>query len=253
MNSFTIGDSFGCPASTTISNQCRFSSSFTSLSAPGLTAFGDGVSVVALAMDAQGNIKTGGSIVSSGTVGDTTITTKGDLLTSDGVNNIRLPVGTDGQVLTAQPDGSVAWEAIPGGGTSSSPNYVKTAPFVTLANGETKTVVELKLGASGISGYFGPIQLRYNVVATAATDIYNMKGATTVVFKAYNGGTPAMSTLNTRDTVDLNSTTNPYSWNVSLVDGGDGFDYFRITLSVSGIFTTTYASGWIEYDFTPIA
>jgi len=46
-------------------------------------------------------------------------TTKGDVITSDGSNNIRLAVGADGLVLTAQADGSVAWEAAPAGGDVS--------------------------------------------------------------------------------------------------------------------------------------
>jgi hypothetical protein len=40
-----------------------------------------------------------------------TLTTKGDLLTHNGTTAVRLGVGTDGHVLTAQADGSVAWEA----------------------------------------------------------------------------------------------------------------------------------------------
>jgi hypothetical protein len=40
-----------------------------------------------------------------------TLTTKGDLLTHNGTTAVRLGVGADGQVLTAQADGSVAWEA----------------------------------------------------------------------------------------------------------------------------------------------
>jgi hypothetical protein len=52
------------------------------------------------------------------------MTAKGDLITGgeDGAP-VRLPVGTDGQVLTAQADGTSAWEDAPAGGGGGGGYY----------------------------------------------------------------------------------------------------------------------------------
>jgi len=48
------------------------------------------------------------------------LTTEGDLVYRDANGTTRLPIGSDGQVLTVQNDGSIAWQIAQGGGGSSS-------------------------------------------------------------------------------------------------------------------------------------
>lgn len=65
------------------------------------------------------------------------LTTKGDLLTHNSTDNVRLPVGTDGQVLVANSTAStgLSWANISsGGGGSNVPYYVPTGQTYTLAD-----------------------------------------------------------------------------------------------------------------------
>lgn len=64
------------------------------------------------------------------------LTTKGDLLTHDGTDNVRLPVGSNGQALVA--DSSTAtglsWTTIVGANDVAVPYYVPTGITYNLAN-----------------------------------------------------------------------------------------------------------------------
>lgn len=74
--------------------------------------------VAALNRLAQGDITfvTTTSSTTFGALAPTT--TKGDLVVHNGADNVRLPVGTDGQVLTADATAAegVAWKTSTGGG-----------------------------------------------------------------------------------------------------------------------------------------
>jgi hypothetical protein len=78
---------------------------------------------------------------------------RGDLLTYDGASNVKLPVGADGLVLTAdssQPSG-LKWGAISGGGGGVT-SVSSTAPL-SVATGTTTPVISMSQSSSTASGY----------------------------------------------------------------------------------------------------
>jgi hypothetical protein len=76
-------------------------------------------------------------------------TTKGDLIVTDGTNNTRLPVGTDGFTLLADSTQTtgVKWSAAPTFVTEEMPNtYVTTTPYVMQA---ADVILTVKLASAG--------------------------------------------------------------------------------------------------------
>lgn len=63
------------------------------------------------------------------------LTTKGDLLGHDSVNNVRIPVGADGRVLTADSAAAsgVSWQIPSGGGDGTTPYYIPVGDSFTNA------------------------------------------------------------------------------------------------------------------------
>lgn len=90
-------------------------------------------------------------------VNGTPLTNKGDLLTSDGTSQLVLPVGTDGQVLTADSSQSlgIKWAAGGGGGTGSieawaSIDVVAGVPAI-VAQSNVSSVTDSGVGRYGIN------------------------------------------------------------------------------------------------------
>ncbi|WP_374078694.1 beta strand repeat-containing protein [Bdellovibrio bacteriovorus] len=78
------------------------------------------------------------------------LTTKGDILTRDGTNNIRLPVGTNGQVLSANSAQASGLQWItPTNGTVT--NVTGTAPIV-VATGSTTPAISINDATTGAKG-----------------------------------------------------------------------------------------------------
>jgi hypothetical protein len=80
------------------------------------------------------------------------LTTKGDLLVNDGTSNIRLPVGTNGHVLTADSAlaAGVKWAAAGGGGASPITISDKTGAYTVVA-GDLGTIINCTSGTFTIS------------------------------------------------------------------------------------------------------
>ncbi|WP_374027568.1 tail fiber domain-containing protein [Bdellovibrio bacteriovorus] len=115
------------------------------------------------------------------------LTTKGDVLVRDATNNIRLPVGTNGQVLTA--DSAVAagvkW-ATPNAGTVT--NVSGTAP-VQVATGTSTPVISVDAATTGARGV---VQVGSGIAVSSGTisaDPANFPSAVPVS----KGGTGATS------------------------------------------------------------
>ena len=80
------------------------------------------------------------------------LTTKGDLVVNDGTSNVRLPVGTDGYVLTADSASTegVKWAAAGGGGSSTLTIQNKTAAYTVVA-GDLGTIINCTSGTFTVS------------------------------------------------------------------------------------------------------
>jgi hypothetical protein len=80
------------------------------------------------------------------------LTTKGDLLVNDGTSNVRLPVGTDAYVLTADSTQSsgVKWAAASGGGASPITISNKTGAYTVVA-GDLGTIINCTSGTFTVS------------------------------------------------------------------------------------------------------
>lgn len=81
------------------------------------------------------------------------LTTKGDLVVNDGTSNVRLPVGTDGDVLTA--DSSVAagvkWAAAGGGGGGGALTIQNKIGAYTVVAGDLGTIINCTSGTFTVS------------------------------------------------------------------------------------------------------
>ena len=80
------------------------------------------------------------------------VTTKGDLIASDGTDNVRVPVGTNGYVLTADSSAAtgVAWAAAAGGGGSTITINNKTGAY-TVVVGDLATIINCTSGTFTVS------------------------------------------------------------------------------------------------------
>jgi len=108
------------------------------------------------------------------------LTTKGDLIVNDGTNNIRLPVGTNGHVLTADSTlaAGVKWAA--GGGGGGVTSVTATAPLAS-SGGTTPDIsltgaVPIANGGTGQTGK----QAAFNALSPASSkgDLIAYTGAT---------------------------------------------------------------------------
>ncbi|WP_413613227.1 beta strand repeat-containing protein [Bdellovibrio sp. HCB-110] len=156
-----------------------------------LTAASSG-GAISLASDVTGTlpIANGGTGQTSALAafnGLSPLTTKGDILTRDGTNNIRLPVGTNGQVLSANSAQASGLQWItPTNGTVT--NVTGTAPIV-VATGSTTPAISISDATTGAKG---AVQVGAGIAVSSGTisaDPANFPSAVPVS----KGGTGATS------------------------------------------------------------
>lgn len=91
-----------------------------------------------------------------------TMTQKGDLLTHNGTNNIVLPRGTAGQVLTVKNDLNLGWETA---AFSSSKTFMIHPEMTLVSSNSFVTIAYFTWKHSEFSSY-GPGKLIFNIVST---------------------------------------------------------------------------------------
>ena len=180
--------------------------SWTALSGIAVTSFQTSLSGLTPSTASNGVVTLAGTLgISSGGTGQVTKTaafdalsptsTAGDLIYSDGTNNLRLPVGSAGQVLTVV-TGEPAWSTLSsaavttfsGDTTGLTPSTPTSGPIVL---GGSLNIVN---GGTGLSSL------------GTANQIFGMNAAGTAAeYKTLTAGT-GMSVINTANTVTFNNT-----------------------------------------------
>ena len=170
------------------------------------------------------------SISSSGFTSTTPLTSKGDILSHDGTSTVRIPAGSNGQVLIARSTATIgsAWETA---ATQAAGEYQLIGSSYITANTATVSFTSITssykvlilTGIARSSGSSSPIiSVRYN--SGTGTRVLN--------YTAYNNGAGAVSVLTTNDTnlVDLDVYGSSSSANAAGL-----FGFFRYEFrSVSG-------------------
>jgi hypothetical protein len=137
-------------------------------------------------------------------------TTKGDIIANSGTTNIRVPVGTDGQILIADSTqtSGVKWGSVTGAGTVTSVGITPPA-FLTASSAITSS---------------GNISLTYNGTAIPVTSGgtgLNSLGAALQVLRVNSGGTALeFATLSTGG--DVSGPASSTDAQLAIFDGGTG-------------------------------
>jgi len=170
---------------------------------------------------------TGVVAISNGGTGQTTktnafdalspSTTKGDIIVYDGADNVRLGVGTNGQVLTADSTqvSGVKWSTVAAGGgggeftATASGSIAANVPVALNSNG---TVSQIQL--SGNPAYTWTMGAMYNSYATGIEVYYNVNSGYGVYYFA-----DSLSSYNTRGLMfTLNDSTNSITIGTSKIN-----------------------------------
>lgn len=143
------------------------------------------------------------SISSSGFTSTTPLTSKGDILSHNGTSTVRIPVGSNGQVLIARSTATIgsAWETA---ATQATGEYLLIGSSYITANTATVSFTSITssykvlilTGIARSSGSSSPIiSVRYN----------NGTGTRVLNYTQYDNGSGAVSSVTTNDTnlVDL--------------------------------------------------
>ena len=143
------------------------------------------------------------SISSSGFTSTTPLTSKGDILSHNGTSTVRIPVGSNGQVLIARSTATIgsAWETA---ATQATGEYLLIGSSYITANTATVSFTSITssykvlilTGIARSSGSSSPIiSVRYN----------NGTGTRVLNYTRYDDGSGAVSSVTTNDTnlVDL--------------------------------------------------
>ena len=136
--------------------------------------------------------------------GTTTLTTKGDILARNSYEIVRLPVGTDGKVLTANSSTAIGLEWV------APTVYATVANLSTLSNTVTSVSSNVDTISSSVSDLSNTISLKANIASptftgvplapTAANTVNNTQIATTAYVKTVindliNSAPAALDTL----------------------------------------------------------
>ena len=230
------------------------------------TSTGTGALQVVGGAGIGGNLYVGGTIVTSGTTGNIssvntltaiTVTTTGNV-NLPSVNNLNIPGGTSGQVLTTAGNGSLSWTSSatgPTGPTGAASTVTGPTGYtgVTGPTGAASTVTG-PTGAAGTNGSTGPTGTFASGGPITAGNISvintTISTSTTTGALVVSGGVGIAGNVNAGANINGNGTlamtgTGPQTLNLSQTTGGG---LFNISSTTNVAYLTNFGSGAMAFD-----
>lgn len=162
------------------------------------------------------------------------LNTKGDVLTFNGTDNVRLAVGTNGQVLSADSTTATGLKWIAGGGTVTSVNLTAPAAGITVSGGPITTSGSITLALANDLAAVEGLSTTGLAVRTG-TSTWTTRTATAGSSKLSITDGDGVAANPTFDVVEANLTISNMAGTLAITHGGTGLTALGTADQVLGV------------------